>query len=291
MTLASVKRVVPSRVRTAGRQAVRQARLSVAGRLGVLPDFLIVGAQKCGTTSLYDYLTAHPCVYPATVKEVGYFDRFYSRGLTWYRSHFPSRLQKYHAERIRRERFSTGEASTGYILNPLALRRIHALIPEARLILLLRNPVDRAFSAYQHTVRMRREPLSFEAAIEKEDERIGAAWARLLREESFDTIDLAHYAYLRTGIYADQVKALLSLFPREQLFVASTEAFAKEPGRLYAEVLRFLDLPPRALADDDWLNVGRYTEMDPDLRARLTSYFRPHNERLYKLLNVDFAWD
>jgi hypothetical protein len=165
------------------------------------------------------------------------------------------------------------------------------VVPKAKLILLLRNPVDRAFSAYQHTVRIGREPLSFAAAIEREEERIGEAWVTMLRDENYYNIALAHYAYLRTGIYADQVKVLFSLFPPEQVFVASTEAFAKDPRRVYGDVLQFLGLPQWSLADDARLNVGRYTAMDPGVRARLVSYFRPHNERLYEYLQTDFGWD
>lgn len=273
------------------RRVVHRLRVELAGRIGLLPNFLIVGAQKCGTTSLYDYLIEHESIHAAATKEVGYFDRYYARGLTWYRAQFPSRLRAARVQRARRQPFITGEASTGYILNPHALRRIRQVLPDVKLILLLRNPVDRAFSHYQACFRRGVDTLSFEAALESEESRIGAAWARMLADETFHTIDIAHYAYARTGLYAGQVEILLSLFPRDRVFVASTEAFAANPQRVYSDVLQFLGLADHRLADDTWSNVGQYAAMDPAIRAKLTRYFRPHNERLFEYLGTGFAWD
>jgi hypothetical protein len=147
-----------------------------------------VGAQKCGTSSLYDDVVAHPCA-----RRVEERDRLLRPVPGWRRAvvvHFPSGFRKYVVRRVRGQPLLTGEASTRYIGHSAALRPIRALVPAARIILLLRNPVDRAFSAYNHTVRMGHEPLSFEEAIAREEERVGRAWAARRREADYFDLDI-----------------------------------------------------------------------------------------------------
>lgn len=262
-----------------------------AGPIGLLPDFLLIGAQKCGTTSLYSYLTKSPYIYKAAFKEVGYFDRYYhSKNLPWYRSQFPSYLHKNFVKRFFKEHFVTGEASTGYILNPRSLRRIAKTVPEAKLILLLRNPIDRAYSHHHHTTRMGLESLSFEEAIELEKERIGTAWDRMLEDDNYYNFDIALYAYLATGIYADQVQVLIDLFPRDQILFVKSEDFFKDPLSTVIEVLDFLNLPHWRPNSYKILNEGKYSRMDRNTREKLREFFEPHNRRLYKCVGRDFGW-
>src|SRR5437588_302768 len=114
----------------------------------LLPDFLIIGTQRGGTTSLERYLDAHPCVGAAANKDLHFFDRRFHKGLAWYRGHFPTRIEKYYAERLRGQAFVTGEASPSYLFHPYAPKRVAKAMPDVKLIVLLRNPVDRAFSQY-----------------------------------------------------------------------------------------------------------------------------------------------
>ena len=120
----------------------------------LLPDFLIIGAQKGGTTSLYNYVQAQPCVAPAARKEVHFFDRRLNlnKGLTWYRGHFPTRVEQYSARHLRLQPFLTGEATPEYLFLPHIPHIVARVLPVIKLILLLRNPVDRAYSQYQHAV-------------------------------------------------------------------------------------------------------------------------------------------
>ena len=143
-----------------------------------LPDFVILGAQKAGTTSLYAYLCAHPDVRAAARKEVHYFDLNYARGATWYRSMFPlaAGLAR---ERRGGRRVLVGEASPYYLFYPLAAERAGAVVPSAQLIVLLRDPVERAWSHYRHEVKAGREPLEFEAALAAEPTRLAGADAAL----------------------------------------------------------------------------------------------------------------
>ena len=281
------------RVTTGRRTPLREVTKATAVRLAGydLPDFLIIGAQKCGTTSLYSYLTEHPCVHAASVKEVGYFDRYYDRGLDWYRSQFPSRLRKYYERVVRRRPFLTGEASSGYILNPHSLGRIADVLPSAKLILILRNPVDRAYSHYQHTVRMGVETLPFAEAIAEEPARIREAWQALLEGIDYPDLTLAWFAYLRVGLYAEQVKVLLERVPRERVLIVSYEEFFADPRSSYARVVEWLGLPAWQPRDFGKLNRGDGGALSGPLREQLVEYFRPHNAELYELLGRRLGWD
>ena len=142
--------------------------------LRLLPDFLIIGTQRGGTTSLYNYLVEHPGIGAASIKEVHFFDTpHFKQGLAWYRGHFPSAFQRYYVERSLKHGFVTGEASPYYLFHPHAPKRVAGLMPQMKLIVMLRNPVDRAYSHYHHEVAGGHEKLAtFEEAIACEDERL-----------------------------------------------------------------------------------------------------------------------
>ena len=287
----AAKAFVPHFMKKAINGGLDALKKKVACHTGVLPDFIVIGAQKCGTTSLYNYLIQHPCVYPASTKEVGYFDRYYHKSLQWYRTQFPSFLKKYYKKIIRREDFITGEASTGYILNPHALERIAKTVPQAKLILMLRNPVDRAYSHYQHSVRGGNETLPFAEALKKEHERVGDALKRMRDDKDYYNLEIAFYAYCSTGIYIDQIKVLRSLFPPEQILIVSTEDFHADPQTVYRRVLAFLNMPYMVLKNAKKFNTGSYSRMDGEVRRTLINFFRPHNQKLYSYLGVQFYWD
>lgn len=153
-----------------------------ADRKRMLPDFVIIGAQKSGTSFFYNLLTRHPQIEKAATKEVHFFSRYYDLGPSWYNSHFPFPRQKDASNPL------TGEATPYYLLHPLAARRAADTIPQARLIVMLRNPVDRAYSHYQHQVRMGNEPLpSFEEAIAAEGTRIEGEREKILRYKHYSS--------------------------------------------------------------------------------------------------------
>jgi hypothetical protein len=234
-----------------------------------LPDFLIIGAQKAGTTALYAYLRWHPGITGPSWKEVSFFDRHYDRGERWYRGQFPLRA---------RGRL-VGEASPGYLFHPLAPARVKETVPDARLIALLRNPVDRALSQYHFEVALGREPLSFDEALDAEPERLRAdpqAW--------WD------HGYVARGRYAEQLERWWLAFPREQLLVLTSEELAADPGRTYARVLAFLGVEPHELGDYPRVFEQRYDEMRPETRDRLEREFAEPNRRLYELLGRDLGW-
>jgi len=245
-----------------------------------LPDFLILGAQKAGTTALYAYLRWHPGIAGPAWKEVSYFDRHYRRGTRWYRGQFPLRP----GDRV------VGEASTGYVFQPLAPVRVKMTVPEARLVVLLRNPVDRALSHYHHEVALGREPLTFEQAIDAEPDRTRGEDKRLSGEPDYFSHAWWDYTYLARGRYAEQLERWLAVFPREQLLVVASEELAAEPGQTYARVVEFLGAPSHELESYPRVYEQSYAEMRTDTRRRLAEYFAEPNRRLYELLGRDFGW-
>jgi Sulfotransferase domain len=260
-------------------------------RYRLLPDYLIVGAQRSGTTSLYRYLAQHPNVGAAVVRKgAHWFDTGYDHGLAWYRSHFPTRLRKSFVERVRDGAFITGEGSPYYMFHPLAPARIARHLPEAKLIVLLRNPVDRAYSHHQHEVARGFEHLSFEDAVESESERLAGETDRMLEEPLYYSFNHQHYSYLARGRYAEQLEVLLGLFPRERVLVLRSEDFFANPPREFGRILDFLDLPawsPRSFRAE---NARSYAPLAAPLRARLDAYFAEPNRHLRTILGPDFGW-
>ena len=262
----------------------------------LLPDFIILGTQRGGTTSLYSYLASHPGIGPASTKEVHFFDNKFTKGLTWYRAHFPSALEKYYVEHVQKRSFITGESSPYYLFHPHVPRRVAKAVPHAKLIVLLRNPVDRAYSQYNHEVDGGRETLAtFEEAIDCEETRIAKEREKLLQDEFYVSEHYRHHSYLAKGIYVDQLLNWMSYFPKEQFLILRSEDFYARPAEGLQQTLHFLHIPQAELTSDEQeykqYNNKTFTKMKPETRKRLVAYFKPHNERLYEFLDRDFGWD
>lgn len=260
----------------------------------VLPDFLIIGAQKCGTSSLYTYLTRHPAILPAIpaplAKEVHFFDLNHGKGPAWYRSHFPTRHHVETASRRLGVRALAGEATPYYLFHPRAPELIAATLPEVKLIVMLRDPVKRAYSHYQHEVALGFERLPFEEALEREDDRLAGEAERMLEDPTYNSFNHQHYSYLARGRYAEQLEVWYSLFPRERILVLRSEDFFADPDACFRRVLRFLGLPEISLPSYDAVGRREYPRMDDGVRRWLVEYFRDPNQRLTSLLGADFGW-
>jgi hypothetical protein len=294
---------LPAPVRKALRPARRRFRYATRKRR-ILPSFLIIGAQRAGTTSLFNYLLRHPDVAGPSggdaavwwVKETHFFDEKFTKGVDWYRSFFPlaSTRERY---RKRGHDLLAGEATPYYMFHPAVPARVAAILPEVKLVALLRDPVERAYSHYQMMSRTGREKLGFEEALAAEPERLAGVEEALMSEEEvfLPSGSRAHHqhrhrAYFSRGLYAEQLERWLEHFPREQLLVLKTEDLLARPADTYAETLAFLDLREWELDDFPEHNKKPYSAIDPGARARLEERYAEPNARLAALLGRDFGW-
>jgi hypothetical protein len=273
-------------VRRAARTAIWTFGRATA-RARPLPDFLVLGAQKAGTTALYAYLRWHPAITGPSWKEVSYFDRHYARGASWYRGNFPLTTWSRPSRRTGGIAPIVGEASPSYLFHPQAPERVAGLLPEVRLIALLRDPVDRALSHYQHEVALGREPLSFEAALEQEEQRLEGEVERMVADPRYFSRAWWDHTYLARGRYAEQLERWLAVFPRDQVLVVASRDLAERPAETYAEVLRFLGAPPHLLGSFPRIFEREYAGMAAATRRSLEAYFAEPNRRLAALLGRD----
>lgn len=280
------------------RRRLTMARLETrrpTGRFRLLPDFLVIGGQRCGTSSLYTYLGRHPDVVRSLRKEVDYFSTRFPMGELWYRAHFPLRLRRRWRERLQGSPLLTFEASPSYLFDPRVPARVHRLLPEVKLVVLLRNPVDRAVSHYLHNRRLGHEDLPFDEALDREKERTADELERMLEDPSYRGRGYFRYSYVGRGMYAEQLQRWLELFSLGRLLVVESEEFFARPEVAFDQILTFLELrawyPP---GFQNYSRVGRRTlsreRIGGETRRRLAEAFAPHNQRLFELVGRDFGW-
>ena len=258
-----------------------------------LPEFLIIGAQRCGTTSLYKYLAEHPqfCAAAVRTKGVHFFDTHYGQGLAWYRSHFPTTMRRSWFRARHGADLITGEASPYYLFHPQVPYRIERDIPDVKLVAILRDPIERAYSQWQHEVAKGFEHLErFEDALDAEPARLAGVAERMRDDPDHRSPAHQHWSYMARGRYAEQLEAYRSLFGPDQLLVLRAEDLFAEPEATYARVESFLGLPPHPPAAFERHNGYRRAPMHPDTRARLVEYFAEPNRRLAEMLGPEFVW-
>jgi hypothetical protein len=275
-------------VRERGRAVVRRALVPFRAR----PTFLVIGAQKSGTTSLHRFLAGHPAVLCATPKEVHYFDiaHHYGYGDGWYLSHFPLRSR---ARAVRRDvgaEPAVGEATPDYLLHPHVPARVQRFDPGLKLVAVLRDPVERAYSQYQMQVRKYGETLSFEEALEREEAEYPEELARMVADPAYTWPHDRRRSYVARGLYAEQLERWLPLFPQERLLVLTSEELWSDPATTLRAVEGFLGIPEWPGGEYPHQSAGTYTPMSESTRERLAQLFEPHNRRLEELLGRRFAW-
>ncbi|WP_417612406.1 sulfotransferase domain-containing protein [Owenweeksia hongkongensis] len=236
-------------------------------------DFLVIGVQKSGTTSLYEYLTAHLLIDSAKKKEVHYFDFNYDEGVNWYHKRF-----------LWKRNHLQGEATPHYLFDANCAARAFKYNPNLKLITILRNPIDRAFSHYKMNVNRGAENLSFLDALNKEDERI--LETKKLEYGSSKAV----YSYKSRGLYAKQLNGWLEHFPKNQLMVLDYERFFKNPWDEIQKVYRFLGLPDYHGCLKDFTsnkNVGNMS-IPEDAKNQLRQYFAEPNRTLAQQYGINF---
>ncbi len=246
------------------------------------PDFLLLGASRCGTTSLFRALNQHPLIQrPPANKGVRYFDLNYHRGWSWYRGHFPL---------ARNSSARTFEASGYYIFHPLAADRISRDLPQAKLVVMLRDPVERAFSAWKHESARGFETESFSRALALEEERLRGEVARIQSDPGYASYCLRHHSHRSRGEYADQLARYLENTPADRLHLIISEEFFAQPEQEYARLLNFLELPAHHPTGFTVHNARPSSPMDPGIHRELQQHFAPFNRRLEKILGRPLPW-
>jgi len=262
-------------------QFLKRHYYGITAKSRVLPDFLIIGAVRSGTTSLYYDICQHPSVEKAAYDEVGFFDDNFHLGLNWYRSIFPTKKKM---EKIRNGTgFSiTGEDTPFYIWNNDAVERIAQLLPKIKLIVILRNPVDRAYSNYYLGVREGTEKRSFKDAIMMDMDYIN--------QQKLENIDYKK-SYIAKGLYSEQLKKWFKVFNKKQICVISTEKFLENPNEILEKIFKFLELPGFSINKFEKRKVSSYPQMDKNIRKKLNDYFITHNEELYEMIDEKYDWN
>ncbi|MFL6049626.1 MAG: sulfotransferase domain-containing protein [Gaiellales bacterium] len=278
-----------------GTKSIAQTASLTAGRLSsglrMLPGFLIVGGQRCGTTSMYRALAQHPLIQkPIWHKGVHYFDLHYDRGLGWYRAHFPLRAGAGRMERAWGRPPLAFESSPYYMHHPLAPGRIAHDLPGVKLIVLVRDPVERAHSAHAHELARGFEDEPFERALALEPQRLEREEDRMRADPAYRSHALQHQAYVTRGQYADQLDRLAALVGRERLLVLDSGAFFSEPEAEYSRVLAFLELPRCGTTVFERHNARPRPHVPDATRQRLSAHFEPYDARLEPWLAGVPSW-
>jgi len=288
----AVKSITP----VGARRRLVRARLNVrrlTARFRLLPDFVILGGQRCGTSSLYKYLSRHPEIAPSLRKEIEYFTVDYARGEKWYRAHFPLRIRRL-VHRAMGRKLLSFEATPDYLFDPRAPERLRELLPHARLIVLLREPVARAFSHYHHMARLGLEDLSFPEAIAAEKDRLAGQLREMQDNPLSRVVPFRRFSYVTRGMYAEQLERWFEQFPREQFLILRASDFFSDPRTVLERILDFVGAEPWAPTEFRNYSYTTTPSVNPDipgpLAHLLAERFEDPNRRLEELLGIDLAW-
>lgn len=255
-----------------------------------LPDFLIIGAPRSGTSALYDYLIQHEQIQKVAYKELHFFSKYYHRGVYWYRSFFPTKnlLSKLSMDK----KTITGEATPTYLHYPHAAKRIHDLIPNVKLIILLRNPIDRAYSHHQYRLlRSTEETLSFEESFEREQKLKSTDLEKMFLDKNFYDENFYNQNYFSLGIYWEQIERWFKFFQKTQILIIDSEKFFSETKNTMNKIYDFLELPQQSLSKYEKIHSSGSTEkINSNTRKNLSTFFDSHNKKLYEIINQNFNW-
>ena len=266
-----------------------------------LPDFLIIGAKRGGTTSLYFDLLEHPAVmylYPPPVpmlktdatKGVHYFDSHAYRSEAWYRSYFPTYVARSVTRRRARENPIAGEASPYYLFHPAAVDRAHALTPGSKIIAQLRDPVLRAYSHWKERRRNNAETLDFTSALDAEPDRLAGERQRLLSDPRYVSYAWEQQSYAAQSEYAGHLARWIDAYGRDQVHVTLSEEYYADPRGVMADIHEFLGVTALPPATSFHRNAARGEDLDEGVRRKLATRFSDSNHRLATLLGRELPW-
>ena len=270
-------------------QLIQRHIFAITGFIRVIPDFLVIGAKRCGTTSLYQHLSEHPCISRSPRDNIGFFNENYHLGINWYKSLFPTVFYKKKMESKNKQCLFFDVTST-YMEEELTAKNVYEVNPNQKIIVILRNPVDRAYSHYHVNVKEKSEKRSFEDAVFEEMNRIKSERITQNKNKNLRVFTPNNIHYLKKGFYALQLKSWFKIFPREQILVLSTEEFQEDQNLIYKKIFDFLNIPNMKIKSIEKMEKGNYIPMKHDTRNLLLDYFRQCNHELFELINSEFDW-
>lgn len=266
-------------------------RLTSWGRMA--PSIVVIGAQRCGTTTLFRLLEAHPhLVRPTLDKGTGYFDDHYGRGRGWYLAHFPLRAVARSRARAQgvEGRIQAFECSGYYLFHPLAAQRLARDLPDAQVVVLVRDPVERAGSAHRHEVARGFETLGLEEAIDAEELRTRGESLRLGSEPGYTSFEHRHHAYVQRGEYAHQIARFVDALGEDRVHVVDADRFFAAPEQEFAGLQQRLGIPVWSPPRVERWNARPGGRTDDQLRRRLMRHYETHDAELALLLGHEPSW-
>lgn len=279
-----------SQIKTSARWCLERAALATWDKR-VLPELVLVGAQRGGTTALTEALYRLPITdRPRRGKGSHYFSYNYYRGWEWFQAQFPSQAWADRVEKKHGRPMFCFDACPYYLFHPFAIERMAQALPDAKLMIMLRDPVRRAESHFHHSVSHGHEDLTFAEALMQETTRLAGEDEKMRDDWSYWSHSHEHHSYASKGMYADQIERLLTFYPREKVLILQSEAFYRDPNTELAKVTSWLGLPDVELATQDKRNSHEYKKMDGEVRDQLIQLYREPNNRLYRLLGEQYDW-
>ena len=257
--------------------------------LRVLPDFIVIGVGRGGTTTLHHNLSKNPSLFSASYDETGFFDENFHLGLNWYRSLFPTKFTKNKIIK-NSNNFLSYEVTPSYIRKPWTARRIKKILPNVKLIAILRNPVDRTYSHYNMSVNEGNNKNSFQNIMDKN-------FKELEKLSSYDKTsdeyfkNFVEHSHLARGLYAEQLKTWFNIFDKKQIHITSTENLSSNPQQTFSKIFNFLEIPDYKVKKLENKRKGNYLPMQNNVRKKLLNYFKPYNEELFELIGQKFNWN
>ena len=263
--------------------------------LRTFPHFIIIGVGRAGTTALYNYLIQHPSIHSALAddeklaSDIHFFEYMESDSISWYKSHFPILLPKLNSQKHPK---ITGEFTSTYFYHSDVPERIYQLLPKVKLIVILRNPIDKIYSTYYQQFRYGEVSTSFEETIDAELRRIKILEGNPdLRSQHPGFSNFVSQNILRHGIYADYFINWFELFNKKQILILNADDLKKDTENTLQQVFEFLGVENHTIENLSHISARKYPKLNDITRKKLIEFYKPHNERLNKLLQRNFEWD
>lgn len=274
---------------------------SLNARQRPMPDFLVIGAKRGGTTSLYYDLLKIPQIvtlFPSAkylpkaneTKGVHFFDTYYYKGERWYRSYMPSRRSRARAARRLGAPVIVGEASPYYMFHPLAAERAHAAAPDAKLIAILRDPVQRTYSHWKERRRSNAEPLPFEEALAAEQGRLAGEEERIVADPRYSSYAHEQQSYVEQSRYARGLQRWADLYGMENILVVASEEYYADQSGTIALIAKFLGVDAGRVAAGERRNAAGGEPLPQDVQARLSAEFAADNAELERMIGRPLPW-